>query len=98
MQVFEYVGTVANGVLRGIKDTRSLMLISVASFWGVGTAVGLGLGFGLQHQAIGIWIGLGSGAATSSAMMLARLGQHGSYFRPGLAPARNDTDMGTEPA
>jgi len=81
MQVFEYVGTVANGVLRGIKDTRVPMLISVASFWGVATLIGLGLGFGLQQQAFGVWIGLGSGAVAFSAMMLVRLGQHDFHFR-----------------
>jgi MATE family multidrug resistance protein len=89
MQVFEYVGTVANGVLRGIKDTRVPMLISVASFWGVATAVGLGAGFGLEQQALGIWIGLGSGAVAFSVLMLVRLGHHGFEFRAVAKPARS---------
>jgi len=85
MQVFEYFGTVANGVLRGIRDTRVPMLISVASFWGVATAVGLIAGFGLAQQALGIWLGLGSGAAAFSALMLARLNQQGFMLRPRAA-------------
>jgi len=89
MQVFEYFGTVANGVLRGIKDTRVPMLISVASFWGVATAVGLGASFGLEQRALGIWVGLGSGAVAFSALMLVRLRHHGFHFRPGVTPARN---------
>jgi MATE family multidrug resistance protein len=87
MQVFEYVGTVANGVLRGIKDTRVPMLISVASFWGVANAVGLGLAFGLGQQALGIWIGLASGTVAFSAMVIARLQQHGFHFRQSVALA-----------
>jgi MATE family multidrug resistance protein len=82
MQIFEYVGTVANGVLRGLKDTRVPMLISVGSFWGVATAVGIGLAFGLQQQALGIWIGLGCGAVAFSALVVARLRQHGFRISP----------------
>jgi len=85
MQPFEYVGTVANGVLRGIKDTRVPMLISVASFWGVATMVGLAMGFGFDQQALGIWIGLSSGAVAFSALMLVRLGQQGFHFRRRVA-------------
>ncbi len=85
MQVFEYFGTVANGVLRGIRDTRVPMLISVASFWGVATAVGLIAGFGLAQEALGIWLGLGSGAAAFSALMLVRLNQQGFALRPRAA-------------
>ena len=81
MQVFEYAGTVANGVLRGIKDTRIPMLISVASFWGVAAAVGLGLGFGLQLQAFGVWVGLASGAVAFGALMVWRVVQRGFDLR-----------------
>jgi MATE family multidrug resistance protein len=88
-QVFEYAGTVANGVLRGLKDTRVPMLISVGSFWGVATAIGIGLAFGLRQQALGIWIGLGCGALTFSALMLARLRQHGFRFGRNAPLARN---------
>lgn len=80
MQLFEYAGTVGTGVLRGIRDTRVPMLISVASFWGVATVVGIALGFGLQQQALGIWIGLGCGALTFSILMIARLSQQGFKF------------------
>ena len=89
MQIFEYVGTVANGVLRGLKDTRVPMLISVGSFWGVATAIGVGLAFGLQQQALGIWIGLGCGAIAFSALMLARLRGQGFRFGRNAAPARD---------
>lgn len=89
MQVFEYVGTVASGVLRGITDTRVPMLISVGSFWGVATAVGIGTGFGFEQQALGIWIGLGTGAFAFCALMLARLAQQGFHLRPDLVFGRS---------
>ena len=82
MQVFEYFGTVANGVLRGIKDTQVPMLISIVSFWGVATAIGLFAGFDLAQQAFGIWLGLGSGAVAFSALMLARLNRQGFTLHP----------------
>ena len=81
MQIFEYVGTVANGALRGVKDTRVPMWISVSAYWGIAGAVGLGLGFGLGQQAFGIWIGLATGAIAFSVMLVGRLRRHG--FRIG---------------
>lgn len=87
MQIFEYVGTVGNGVLRGIKDTRVPMLISVASFWGVATVIGVALGFGLEQQALGIWMGLGCGALSFSVLLIARLRRQGFHFRQGGAPS-----------
>jgi len=80
MQIFEYVGTVANGALRGVKDTRVPMWISVVAFWGIACAIGLGLGFGLEQQAFGIWIGLATGAFAFSAMLVVRLRRHGFRF------------------
>ena len=92
MQVFEYVGTVANGALRGVKDTRVPMWISVASFWGIASAVGLGLGFGLGQEALGIWIGLACGAFAFSAMLTVRLRRHGFRLR-GSAPRVPNTSL-----
>lgn len=46
------------GGLRGLKDTRTPMLLAALAYWGVGMPVGVGLGFGLDWGPRGMWIGL----------------------------------------
>lgn len=63
----------ANGALRGLKDTRIPMLITLLSYWFIGLGVGYCLGFGVGNfapmGAEGFWIGLVAGL-TSSAILL----------------------------
>ncbi|MDY6918788.1 MAG: MATE family efflux transporter [Pseudomonadota bacterium] len=63
----------ANGVLRGMKDTRWPMLITVLAYWGLGLPVGYLLGLthwlGPPLAARGFWIGLLVGL-TAAAIML----------------------------
>lgn len=63
-QVIEGFRLVLGGILRGIKDTRIPMLISVFSFWVVGIVASYILGVKLNYQAVGIWIGLSIGVAS----------------------------------
>lgn len=58
IQPFECVATVSNGVLRGIKDTRVPMIISLSVFWIFGFGGGWTLAFYFDYQATGIWLGL----------------------------------------
>jgi len=58
IQPFECVATVSNGILRGIKDTRVPMFISLFVFWVFGFAGGWTLAFYYKMEAIGIWVGL----------------------------------------
>lgn len=58
IQPFECVATVSNGILRGIKDTKIPMFISIGAFWIFGFAGGWGLAFYYDYQATGIWAGL----------------------------------------
>jgi MATE family multidrug resistance protein len=58
IQPFESVATVSNGILRGIKDTRVPMIISLVVFWGFGVAGGWSLAFYYKMEATGIWLGL----------------------------------------
>ncbi|HET6604719.1 MAG TPA: MATE family efflux transporter [Xanthomonadaceae bacterium] len=46
------------GALRGLKDTRVPMWITMASYWGLGMSLGLALGLGLELGAAGMWWGL----------------------------------------
>ena len=56
----------ANGALRGIKDTRVPMAITVAAYWLVGMPVAHQLAFATTLGASGLWWGLTSGLAMAA--------------------------------
>lgn len=56
----------ANGALRGIKDTRVPMLITVAAYWMFGMPVAYYLAFGTTLGASGLWWGLTAGLAVAA--------------------------------
>ncbi|WP_298847544.1 MATE family efflux transporter [uncultured Salinicola sp.] len=71
------------GALRGYKDTRVVMGITLFSYWFVGLGCGHLLGRGLENlfDALGIygyWIGLNAGLTTAAGLLAWRLWQVGS--------------------
>lgn len=56
----------ANGALRGIKDTRVPMLITVTAYWLVGMPVAHQLAFATDLAASGLWWGLTAGLAAAA--------------------------------
>lgn len=72
-QVFDGLQVVAIGVLRGVGDTRTPMLVNVLGFWLLGLPVSLWLGFGLGAGAVGLWWGLVAGLAAVALFLLARV-------------------------
>ncbi len=60
-QVFDGTQAVATGVLRGIGDTRTPMIMNVIGHWVLGLPVGYVLCFGRGWGVIGLWIGLSIG-------------------------------------
>ena len=50
------------GALRGYKDTRVPMLISLVGYWGLALPVGVAFGFGLlglpEYGVYGLWLGM----------------------------------------
>ena len=66
-QIFDCVQATANGALRGIKDTRLPMVITVAAYWLIGLPVALGLAFGMSIGPTGIWWGFIAGLAAAAA-------------------------------
>jgi MATE family multidrug resistance protein len=52
------VQVVAGGVLRGLKDTRTPMVIATLAFWGVGFPASALFAFPLGLGGVGIWLGL----------------------------------------
>jgi MATE family multidrug resistance protein len=72
-QVFDGLQVVASGVLRGVGDTRSPMVLNLLGFWCIGMPVGLWLAFGANHGPVGLWWGLVFGLATVSVLLLLRV-------------------------
>ena len=71
-QIFDGIQVSAAGALRGYKDTRVPMVISLVSYWCVGVSSGAFFAFGLGWGGRGLWIGLVLGLATAALLLLAR--------------------------
>lgn len=71
-QLLDGVQRVAMGALYGLQDTRAPMILSVATFWGIGLAGGYILGFPLQFGGPGLWSGQSLGVAVASLIFLWR--------------------------
>jgi len=65
-QLADCVQATANGALRGIKDTRVPMLITVSAYWLVGLPLAATLAFGSDLGPSGIWIGFIGGLAVAA--------------------------------
>jgi MATE family multidrug resistance protein len=65
-QIFDGVQGTASGALRGIKETRVPMWITVGAYWLVGMPVGLWLAFATELGPIGIWCGFIAGLAAAA--------------------------------
>ena len=70
---FQYpdgIQTLSAGALRGLKDTRAPMWITLGAYWVLGMPLGWWLGVRLGHGAQGMWCGLILGL-TAAALLLA---------------------------
>jgi MATE family multidrug resistance protein len=79
-QVFDGLQVVAIGLLRGLGDTRTPMIVNVVGFWCIGMPVSLWLGFGLDYGAEGLWWGLVVGLVIVAVFLIVRVHrreQHG---------------------
>lgn len=66
-QLFDCIQATANGALRGLKDTRIPMLITVSAYWVVGMPVAAWLAFGTTVGPNGIWCGFIAGLGVAAA-------------------------------
>lgn len=70
--VFQFpdgIQVVANGALRGLKDTRIPMVITTFAYWGVGMPVGWWLAFPHGLGARGMWMGLIAGLSVAAILL-----------------------------
>ena len=62
----------ANGMLRGLGDTRVPMIYAAIGYWGVGLPLAILLGFWTNLAGEGIWIGLAVGLGVVCVMLTVR--------------------------
>jgi MATE family multidrug resistance protein len=72
-QVFDGLQVVSSGVLRGLGDTRTPMIVNLLGFWLVGVPVSLGLAFALDRGPTGLWWGFVFGLGAVAVLLLARI-------------------------
>ena len=65
-QLPDGVQVLSNGVLRGLKDTRVPMLVTVFAYWCVGLPLGAWFGLVQGRGAPGLWLGLILGLAVAA--------------------------------
>jgi multidrug resistance protein, MATE family len=74
-QIIDGLQKVATGALYGLQDTKVPMLLSLATFWGVGLTSGYLLGFHTNLGGIGLWLGQTLGVAIASLLFVWRFYQ-----------------------
>ncbi|MGD2121817.1 MAG: MATE family efflux transporter [Gemmatimonadota bacterium] len=72
-QVFDGLQVVASGVLRGVGDTSSPMIVNLVGFWCLGMPVSVWLGFRTPAGPVGLWWGLVVGLAAVAIFLLLRI-------------------------
>lgn len=71
-QLSDGVQVVANGALRGLKDTRVPMLLTLLAYWVIGMPLGYALGFHYGYGPRGLWVGLIAGLGVAALLLFTR--------------------------
>jgi len=71
-QLSDGIQVVSNGALRGLKDTRVPMAITLFAYWVVGMPVGWWLAFRHGLGARGMWMGLIAGLSVAAVLLFVR--------------------------
>jgi MATE family multidrug resistance protein len=72
-QIFDGIQVVSIGVLRGVGDTRTPMIVAAVGYWLIGVPTSAYLGFRLDMGAAGLWWGLVVGLAAVALTLLVRV-------------------------
>ncbi len=71
-QFSDGIQVASNGALRGLKDTRVPMAITLFAYWVIGMPVGWWLAFHRGMGARGMWMGLIAGLSVAAVMLFVR--------------------------
>lgn len=82
-QFSDGIQVASNGALRGLKDTRVPMAITLFAYWLVGMPVGWWLAFHVRLGARGIWMGLIAGLTVAAILLFARFWRSSRQYQPG---------------
>jgi MATE family multidrug resistance protein len=85
-QFSDGIQVASNGALRGLKDTRVPMAITLFAYWGVGMPVGWWLAFRHGEGARGMWMGLIAGLSVAAVLLFARFWRSAWRHRWRAAP------------
>lgn len=90
-QFSDGIQVASNGALRGLKDTRVPMAITLFAYWGVGMPVGWWLAFHRGFGARGMWMGLVAGLSVAAVLLFTRFWR--SAWRQRWQTIERATDM-----
>ena len=77
---------IALGLLRGVQDTKTPMLIASVSYWVIGIPCSYLAGFVFDLGAVGVWLGLVVGLAVAAVLLMAR------FWGQSIHTARSNAD------
>ena len=84
-QFSDGIQVASNGALRGLKDTRVPMAITLFAYWVIGMPVGWWLAFRQELGVRGMWMGLIAGLSMAAVLLFARFWRISARLR--LPPA-----------
>ncbi len=80
-QCFDGIQSIANGALRGLKDTLIPMYLSIGCYWCLGIGSAYYFAFHTHFAAKGIWYGFTLGLSSAGVILTARLLNRLKYVR-----------------
>lgn len=86
-QLFDGTQAVATGVLRGVGDTRTPMVMNVIGHWVLGLPVGYALCFWAGWGVAGLWVGLSIGLTFCAVVLTAAWHYKSRHLTGTLVPA-----------
>jgi len=93
-QLFDGIQATANGALRGLKDTRLPMFVTVGAYWLVGFPFAAWMAFATSAGPSGIWYGFIIGLGVAAAGLAARLTAMSRKALAVAAPLAGISDIG----
>ena len=74
-QIFDGMQVAASNALRGLKDTKAAMILTLISYWGMGAPAGALMCYVFDMRGIGLWLGMTVGLAAAALLLTARFQQ-----------------------